>query len=512
MPSLRTPVPAAPLEPLPTELRRWGEAVLELVVRYHEGLRGRRLAPDTTSQQIRAVFDRELPEEGAGFAATLRDYEERLLPFARHNGHPRMFGYVQSPGIAVASLADLLASTLNGNLTAWRSSPGPVEIERIAIEWIRQMVGFDTAGDGLFVSGGSMANLSALAVARHMKSPIDLARQGAHALPRAMRLYVSPETHHSVAKAATLLGIGHDHVREVPVDAALRMRADALEAMIEDDRRAGFQPFCVVGTAGTVGTGAIDPLDALADAAERHGLWFHVDGSYGGFAALAPGVRVKLSAFARADSIALDPHKWLYLPIDCGCVLYRDPAAARATFAHDAEYTRVLDSAPAEAFVFWEYGPELSRRFRALKVWMTLRAVGVAPLRAAVENDLACAAALAERIDASDDFERLAEVELSIVCFRHLPAAARRGLATASPADRAGIERRLDAWNERLLVALQRDGSSYISNAAVRGRFALRACIMNHRTTLADMDVLLADLRRLGATLDQHPFDPSSAG
>ena len=508
MPTRRPPTPAAPLEPSPAVLRRWGEAMLELMVRYHEGLRDRRLAPATTSREIRAAFDRELPEEGVGFEATLHEYEERLLPFARHNGHPRMFGYVQSPGVAVASLADLLASMLNANLTVWRSAPGPTEIERLAVEWVRQIVGAHAAGDGIFVSGGSMANFSALAMARRMKAPIDLAREGAHALPRAMRLYVSPETHHSVAKAAKLLGLGSDHVREVPVDGALRMRVDALEAMIEEDRRSGHQPFCVAGTAGTVGTGAIDPLDALAEVAERHGLWFHVDASYGGFAALAPAVRAKLSAFARADSIALDPHKWLYLPVDCGCVLYRDPAAARATFAHQAEYMRVMDSAPAESFAFWDHGPELSRRFRALKVWMMLRAVGLAPLRAAVEKDLACAAALAGKVDASHDFERLAPVELSIVCFRHVPAEARRALDTVTGADREGVERALDAWNERVLVALQRDGSSYMSNASVGGRLALRACIMNHRTTLADMDVLLADLRRTAGALGEfrpHP-------
>lgn len=493
--------PAAPLEPSPDELRCWGEAVLDLVVRYHEGLRERRVAPTTTSREIRGGLDRALPEEGVGFAATLEEFEERLLPFARHNGHPRMFGYVQSPGVALASLADLLASTLNANLTAWRSAPGPVEIERLALEWIRHMVGGDPAGDGILVSGGSMANFSALAAARRMKAPIDLAREGAHALPRAMRLYVSPETHHSVAKAAGLLGIGSDHVREVPVDEALRMRADALEAMIEEDLRAGHQPFCVAATAGTVGSGAIDPLDALAEVAERHGLWLHVDASYGGFAALAPAVRPKLAAFARADSLALDPHKWLYLPLDCGCVLFRDSAAVQATFAHGAEYMRVMDHPPAESFVFWDRGPELSRRFRALKVWMMLRAVGLAPLRAAVEKDLACAAALAAKVDASGDFERLAPVELSIVCFRHVPAQARTALEGAPGAGREAVERRLDAWNERLLVALQRDGSSYMSNAAVGGRFALRACIMNHRTTLADMDVLLADLRRIAATL-----------
>lgn len=494
--------PGSPLEPAAADLRRWTAAAAAFVARYHEGLRERRLAPHTTSAEIRARFDRALPEEGEDFEAALATIEHDLLPFVRHSGHPRMFGYVQSPGVVSANLADWLVSTLNANMTAWRSSPGPVEIEQLTIEWIQRILGVSTDGAGLFVSGGSMANFSALAVARRVHAPIDVTREGLQALPKAMRMYVSPETHHSVAKAAALLGIGRDHVREVPVDESLRMRVDALEAMVGEDRAAGHQPFAVVGSAGTVGTGAIDPLDAIADAAARLKLWFHVDASYGGFAALAPSVRGRFAAFARADSIALDPHKWLYLPLDCGCVLYRDAAAARATFAHDAEYTRIIDHAPAESFAYWDYGPELSRRFRALKVWMLLRTTGVRALRAAVENDLACAARLAATIDASDDFERLAPVELSIVCFRHVPAEAGRALAAAPAGEaRVRIDAALGAHNERLLVALQRDGSSYMSNAAVHGRFALRACIMNHRTTPADMDVLLADLRRLAAAM-----------
>lgn len=500
------PPSPAPLEPTPDELRRWAEATVEFVVRYHAGLREQRVAPATTSAEIRAGLDRTLPETGAGFAAALTELEEKLLPFIRHNGHPRMFGYVQSPGIAVAALADLLASTLNANLTAWRSAPGPAEIEHLSIEWIRALLGLPVEGAGTFVSGGSMANLTALLVARRVKAPVDVARLGAQALPHAMRLYVSAETHHSVAKAATLIGIGSDHVRVVPVDEAFRMRVDLLEAMIEEDVRSGHLPFAVVGTAGTVGTGAIDPLDALAAIAKRRNLWFHVDASYGGFAALATSVQPKLAAFAAADSIALDPHKWLYLPLDCGCVLFRDAEAVRGTFAHDAEYTRVLDHAPAESFAFWDGTPELSRRFRALKVWMTLRACGAGAVRAAVEKDLACAARLAAAIDASDDFERMAPVELSIVCFRHVPEEARAALASAATTEaREEIDRALDAWNERLLVAVQRDGSSYLSNAGVAGRFALRACVMNHRTTLEDMDRLVQDIRRVAAGLGTFP-------
>lgn len=486
-----------PFEPAPETLRRWADAATDALLRYHAGVRERRLAPDTSSAEIRSVLERALPEDGADFGDALRIFENDLLPFTRHSGHPRMFGYVQSPGVAVASLADLLASMVNANLTAWRSAPGPVELEKIAIEWIQRLLGVDTSGAGLFVSGGSMANFSALAVARGRKAPVNVAREGLHALPRAMRLYVSEETHHSVAKAAAMLGLGHANVRVVPVDDTQRLRMDALAAMVAEDRAAGHQPFCVVGTAGTVGTGAVDPLGEIAAFARANDLWFHVDACYGGMAAVAPSVRERFAALGEADSIALDPHKWMYLPIDCGCVLYRDPAAARATFAHDAEYTRVLERTPDETFAFWDYGPELSRRFRALKVWMVLRTVGAKALRDAVEKDLACAAHLAARVDASDDFERLAPVGLSIVCFRHVPVALRTALRSSDVGERERAERELDAHNERLLFALQRDGSSYLSNAAVRGRFAMRACVINHRTTLADMDVVLADLRRL---------------
>jgi glutamate/tyrosine decarboxylase-like PLP-dependent enzyme len=307
-----------------------------------------------------------------------------------------------------------------------------------------------------------------------------------------MRIYASEETHHSIAKAATLLGIGSDNVRLVSVDDRFRIRLDELQAKIREDLREGHLPFCVVANAGTVNTGAFDPLVEISHVAARFGLWLHVDASYGGFARLAPSARALFDGIERADSISLDPHKWLYLPVDCGCVLYRDPQAARAAFAHDAEYTRVISQEADEAFAFWDYGPELSRRFRALKVWMTLKAVGVRAFSDAIEKDLACARHLESLVQASDDFEMLAPVELSIFCFRHVPAQLR-----------GARDSEIDAWNERLLVALQVDGSSYLSNARIGDRFSLRGCVMNYRTTFEDMEVLLADLRRVATQLER---------
>jgi glutamate/tyrosine decarboxylase-like PLP-dependent enzyme len=486
------------LDPSAEAIRRWGNAAIDVMASYLESIRDRRVYPQTSSKQIRERLDSALPKEGAGFERLLETFNDVLLPMSRHNGHPRMFGYVQAPGTAIAAIADLLASTLNANLTAWRSAPAAVEIERLTIDWIKQILGVDAAAAGLFVSGGSMANLAGLAAARRAKGPAGLTSKGAQSFPQAMRVYVSEEAHHSIAKAAALLGLGRDNVRVIGVDERFKIRVDELVAKVTEDLESGHLPFFVVANAGTVNTGAFDPLAEVSEVARRFNLWMHVDASYGGFAALAPSAKDLFAGMREADSVALDPHKWLYLPVDCGCVLYRDPEAARATFAHEAEYTRVIEQEPDEAFAFWDYGPELSRRFRALKVWMMLRSVGVRALGEMVEKDLACARHLERLAQASDDFEMLAPVELSIFCFRYLPPRFKRALAVAHGEERARLDEELDTLNERLLVDLQQDGSSYLSNARLGGRFSLRGCVMNYRTTFRDMEILLDDLRRLG--------------
>src|SRR2546429_5543642 len=279
------------LDPSPEQIRSWANAAVELMAEYLGTIRDRPVYPHTSSRKIRERLDSSLPEEPVNFDELLRTFRDTLIELSRHNGHPRMFGYVQAPGTAIAAIADLLASTLNGNLTAWRSAPAAVEIERLTIDWIKQIVGFNAEAGGLFVSGGSMANFAALAAARRAKAPADVLNKGAQALPRAMRIYASTETHHSVAKAAALLGIGRDNVRVVGVDELCKMRIDELEVKIAEDFEAGHLPFCVVGNAGTVNTGACDPLREVAQIARRFNLWMHVDASYGGFAILAASAR-----------------------------------------------------------------------------------------------------------------------------------------------------------------------------------------------------------------------------
>jgi glutamate/tyrosine decarboxylase-like PLP-dependent enzyme len=416
--------------------------------------------------------DRALPADGESVQDLLAACAAVLEAGRRTT--PAFFGYVQSPPAPVAAAADLLASAADQNLTSWRSGPAATAVEHQTLRWLGEFVGFDAAATGILVSGGSAANLTALLVALRTVTGPDDDR-------RAMRVYASAETHFSVAKAAGALGV---RVEPVPVDGERRLDPAALRAAIASDRAAGLLPVCVVANAGTTSTGAVDPLDAVAGVAADAGVWFHVDGAYGAPAAADPACRPLFAGLDRADSVCIDAHKWLYAPVDCSALLLHDASAtARAFGAGADDYVRILATQPAETFAFWDHGLELSRRFRALKLWATLRFHGARRLAAAIGEDVRLAAHLAGLVDDAEDFELLAGPGLSICCFRHAPP----GLD----------EPALDAHNERILHALQRDGRVYLSNATIDGRFALRACITNFRTTRADVERVLTVVREL---------------
>jgi glutamate/tyrosine decarboxylase-like PLP-dependent enzyme len=416
--------------------------------------------------------DRALPSDGESVDELLAACAAILAAGRRTT--PAFFGYVQSPPAPVAVAADLLASAADQNVTAWRSAPAAAAVEHQTLRWLGEFVGFDPAATGILVSGGSAANLTALLVALRAVTAPDDDR-------RAMRVYASADTHFSVAKAATALGV---RLERVAVDRERRLDPAALRTAIASDRAAGLGPGCVVANAGTTSTGAVDPLDAVATVAADAGVWLHVDGAYGAPAAAAPAARDLFAGLHRADSVCIDAHKWLYAPVDCSALLLHDPAAtARAFGAGADDYVRVLADQPAESFAFWDHGLELSRRFRALKLWATLRFHGARTLAASIGEDIRLAAHLAECVEAAEDFELLAGPGLSICCFRHAPA------QVDEPA--------LDAHNERILQALQRDGRVYLSNATIDGRFALRACITNFRTTRADVERVLTVVREV---------------
>jgi glutamate/tyrosine decarboxylase-like PLP-dependent enzyme len=468
------------LAPSSQEFRSMAAAAVDFLASYFESLESRPVIVPTTSRAIRECIDEPLPSKGADFNALLDTVSDVFCQYSRHSAHPRMFGYVASPGTAVTALGHMLAAAMNINVTAWRSAPSGTDLERLVIDWLKEMLGYPASAGGLLMSGGSMANFAALGAARSAKAGADVVRDGVAAAGRRMCLYVSEEGHYSVAKAAGMLGLGESNVRAVKTDDCLHIDLADLERLVAADRAAGHLPFCVVANAGTTATGAVDPLLEVADFARRHDLWMHVDAAYGGFAALAPSARHLLAGIEKADSVTLDPHKWLYLPVGCGCVLYKDPATARAAFSHGADYTRTIGLEHDEAFAFWDYGPELTRPFRALDLWLLLKFAGTERLGEAVEQNIACAKYFEELVNVSEDFEMLAPVELSIFCFRYLPK---------------GFAGDLNAFNERILVKLQRAGSTYLSNATVRGRFALRGCVLNYRTTRSDMERVLHDVR-----------------
>jgi aromatic-L-amino-acid/L-tryptophan decarboxylase len=457
---------------LPTEdFRRLATNIVDLCVGYLCTLDKRPTFPQTTGAASEGTFDLDLPELGMGdeaFAA-LTDV---IAASRAQNG--RFFGYVQGSGEPIAALGDLLGSILNQNITAWRSSPAGVTIERTVVRWLSEAVGC-RGFVGTLTSGGSAANLMGLAMAREKKTP---ANQHGLYNRRAGVIYASEQVHMAVPKAVALLGIGRENLRYVPCDDSYRMVPSLLDKAIRQDRAQGREPIAVVASAGTVNTGSIDPLREIASIARCHDLWMHIDGAYGALAAIA--APEKFDGLALADSLSLDPHKWLYQPLDCGCLLYRDVGSAQSTFTYTGNYAKQLSSDPVEGFAFFEESIELSRRFRALKLWLSLRYHGLRCFRAAIRQNLDHAQRLAA-IEDSAVLELLGPVELSAVCFRHL-------------LNKDASEQLRDRFNLALLKRVVARGRVYLSNAELKGRFCLRACIVNHLTKEADIDAVVREV------------------
>ena len=460
------------------EYRQVYARIAQVALDYLAGIDRRPCFPAISGAEARDLFAEPLPEHGMGPAA-LNDLT-KVVDASRAQG-PRFFGYVLGSGEPVAAGADLLASVLNQNVTAWRSGPAAVSLEHLVVGWLAMAIGC-VGFRGSLTGGGSSANLMGLAMAREARLPAN--EHGTHDVAI---VYASEQVHMSIAKAVALLGIGRDHLRLIPCNSDFRIRVDLLRQSITADVRAGKRPIAIVGSAGTVATGSIDSLAELAEIAKDTGAWFHVDGAYGALAAIARPEQ--FAGIGLADSVSLDPHKWLYQPLDCGCLLFRDPLQARHTFSFTGDYAKSLQEDPLEDFAFFDESPELSRRFRALKLWLSLRYHGLSNFRKQIENDLYCAQRLASLVAASEEMELLAPVPLSAVCFRYVPR--RSGLS----------DTQLDGLNLSILRNVQRRGQVYVSNATIHGKFALRACVVNHRTTAADVEAVIEEVLRVGKEL-----------
>jgi aromatic-L-amino-acid/L-tryptophan decarboxylase len=474
------------------QFRRLGHRAIDLAADYLAGLRSRPVFRPMGEPERRDLLEQPLSEEGTPPEALLDVIARQVLPYPMGNGHPRFFGWVNSPPAPAAILAELLAAAMNPSCAG--GDHAAVYLERCTVRWLMELVGFPTAGSmGLLVSGGSMASLTCLAAARQRAVSLiggDVRAEGLQGRQPSHVLYMSSEGHSCLRKAVELLGLGAQAIRTVSVDADLRLDVPALRAAIAVDRAAGKRPFCVAASAGTVNTGAIDPLDALADLCAEEQLWLHVDGAYGAVGILDPAVAAQYRGLGRVDSLAIDPHKWLSVPVECGCALVRDGALLRDTFSLVPPYLRTEEGKGFGRLPWYsEYGFQQSRGFRALKLWMTLQQLGRTGLAAQVTRHNQLARSLAAMVDRTSDLERAAPVSLSIVCFRYVPAG-------WSPGDA-----RLDALNTAIMHDIQAGGEVFLTNAVVDGRFALRACILHYATTEEDIAALVDVVRRTGARL-----------
>jgi glutamate/tyrosine decarboxylase-like PLP-dependent enzyme len=470
---------------------------------YFAGVSQMPVFTQSSGDEIKKQFDAPPAIDGEPLEQLMSECQA-LIDGSRHNGHPRFFGYVASPSTPAGAFADLLASTVNPSVTSWRSAPAATQIEKTVVRWLGSLIGYDPDAHGTLTSGGSMANLTALLIAQRVKSGADVSQKGFWNAGAPMTAYASDQIHLSISKAADILGLGKQHVRLVPSDDRFKLDVPELVKAIEIDKQNGLRPFCVIASAGTAATGAIDPLREIASVARDYDLWFHIDGAYGAPAAMVPDQRPNFAGLELADSLSLDPHKWLYTPVDCGCLLLHDPAAARKAFVTEADYIKVHEEGETESFAFWDHGIELSRRFRALKVWLTIKYYGARRIAAAIRDDIAMAQYLAQRIEATAEFEMLAPVELSICCFRYVPERLRRRLDGAADTEQhATINFELNQLNERIMHAVQRGGDAYLSNAMLHGKFGLRACIINFRTTRKDIDITLEVVLQAGRQIDR---------
>jgi glutamate/tyrosine decarboxylase-like PLP-dependent enzyme len=471
------------------EFRAMGYQLIDRIAGFMDSLPERPVTRDESPSDVRQALGSEqsLPRQGADPALLLNRAADLLFEHSLFNGHPRFWGYITSSAAPIGALGELLAAAVNPNVGAWPLSPMASEIEAQTIRWIAEMIGYPTDCGGLFVSGGNMANLVCFLAARQAKAGWDVRKEGLAGAR--LRVYCSKETHTWIQKAADISGLGTEAIRWIPADDRMRMDVAALRQQIALDIQAGDKPFLVVGTAGTVSTGAIDPLPELASTCRELNLWFHVDGAYGALAAVLPDAPVELRGLCEADSVAVDPHKWLYAPLEAGCALVRNREQLRNTFAYHPPYYHF----GAEAINYFDLGPQNSRGFRALKVWLAIQQAGREGYVRMIAENIRLAGQLFESISKFPEIEPLSQ-SLSIATFRFVP----RDL----DAGRENVEAYLDRMNCELLTRLQNSGEVYLSNAVIHGRFALRACIVNFRSSSGDVEELLPLVVRMGKELD----------
>ena len=476
----------APLELNSDQFRALGHDLVDRIAEFLASLRTRPVTRAESPEEVRVALDanRALPEKGQDAASLLQDTAAMLFQHSLFNGHPRFYGYITSSAAPIGMLADLLASAVNANVGAWKLAPMATEIEGQVIRWLAQFIGYPADCGGLLVSGGNMANLTCFLTARAACAGWDIRKRGVANGPR-LCVYASAETHTWLQKAADLAGLGTEAIHWI--DGQRGLDLSALQDRYRRDIDEGYRPFLVVGSAGTVSTGAVDPLPEMAAFCQEHKLWFHVDGAYGAFANGLMSAAPELKGLESADSVAVDPHKWLYAPLEAGCALVRDPSALRNAFSYHPSYY----SFEGEGTNYYDLGPQNSRGFRALKVWLALQQAGAAGYRQMIQDDITLARHLYNLAVDHPELEAITH-HLSITTLRYVPQELREELATAQ------TEEYLNELNRRLLEEIEKSGEAFISNAVISGKYALRFCIVNFRASAEDIEAMPHLVARLG--------------
>ena len=471
-------------------MRALGHQMVDDMMTYLEQVRERPVW-EPIPEEVKARLRAPLPLEPQDPERVYEKFLQDVLPYPMGCIHPRFWGWALGTGTPLDMLAEMLAAGMNSNTAGGEHVANYVEAQ--VLNWLKQLLGYPAEASGLLVSGGSMANLVGLAVARNAMAGLDVRQSGVSASPKRMTVYASSETHSSVQKAIELLGLGTDSLRLIPINSDFQVELSALEAAISDDRDSGHHPICVVGNAGTINTGAFDPLSSLADICQREQMWFHVDGAFGALAALSSELRPLVAGMDRADSVAFDMHKWMYMPYEIGCALVRKEEHHRRSFSLTPTYLTHTDRGLAGGAVwFSDYGVQLSRNFRALKAWMSIQAHGVNKYGRLIQQNVDQARYLAELVEASPDLELMAPVPLNVVCFRfHAP-------------DRDDAS--LNKLNEELVLRLHEGGLALCSSVTIGDKYGLRVGIFNHRSRRDDFDVFVREVIELGSNLLDEGF------
>lgn len=490
----------APLEMRGEEFRAVGHRLVDQIAEFLDGLPRRPVTRADSPQALRKLLGNgEMPEHGAPAPSLVEEAAELLFEHSLFNGHPKFWGYITSSAAPIGALADFLAGAINQNTGAFILSPLATEIEAQTIRWIADLLGFPRTCGGVLVSGGNMANFVGFLAGRQAKVNWDFKREGLSANHPRPTVYVSKETHTWIQKASELFGMGADSVRWIETDAHQQIKVDALESQIIADYDAGLLPIMVVGGAGTVGVGAVDPLPEIGALCKKYDLWFHVDGAYGAPAACLPESSAQLKGLSKADSVALDPHKWLYSPLEAGCTLVRNPQHMIEAFSHHPDYYNFGGTKQDPPNNYLDFGLQNSRGFRALKVWLGLKQAGREGCAQMIRDDIALSRELFKAAGAHPELQAVTQ-NLSIATFRFVPP--------NLTGDAAAVAAYLNKLNEELVNRLQAGGETFVSNAVVDGKYLLRACIVNFRTTLSDIKALVEIVVRTGRQVDAELRPP----